>query len=187
MKKRFDIVKNVKLQIKKMDRRDTIKNFLEKIVVNAGVGRLSGQPHFNDKLLPQILKDLAAITGQHPETSTARKSVAGFKVREGQIVGLKVTLRRSKMVDFFERLTRIVLPRVRDFSGLSLKNVDEAGILNIGIKEHAVFSEIDPEHSPLSISLGINIVPKGRKRDKAVNWYREMGVPLKKESKESKK
>ena len=79
--KRFDIVKNVKLQIKKMDRRDTIKNFLEKIVVNAGVGRLSGQPHFNDKLLPQILKDLAAITGQHPETSTARKSVAGFKLR----------------------------------------------------------------------------------------------------------
>lgn len=166
-----------------MDRRDTIKNFLEKIVVNAGVGRLSQQPNFSDKLLPQIIKDLGLITGQHPETSTARKSIAGFKVREGQTVGLKITLRRSRMVDFFERLTRMVLPRVRDFSGLSLTNVDESGILNIGIKEHVVFPEIDPEQSPLSISLGINIVPRGRKRTKAIEWYREMGVPLKKENK----
>lgn len=166
-----------------MDRRETIKQFVEKIVVNAGVGRISQQPNFNDKIFPQVLRDLGAVTGQLPEKTIARKSIAGFKLREGQTVGLKVTLRGSKMVDFFERLTRIVLPRVRDFNGLNIKNVDENGILNLGIKEHVVFPEINPEQSPFSFSLGVNIVPKDKKRKKAIEWYREIGVPLKKEDK----
>ena len=158
------------------------RDFLEKIVVNVGVGRLSSQPGFEDKTLPQIIKDICSITGQKPETCTARKSIAGFKVREGQIVGVMVTLRRQKMVDFFERLVRIVLPRVRDFSGIATKSIDDRGILNIGLKEQYVFPEINQEQSQLAFPLGINIVPKFKNKNSAETAYRQFGVPLKKKS-----
>ncbi len=152
----------------------------DKIVVNAGVGRLSTQPNFEDKTLLQINKDLSSITGQKPAPRSAKKSIASFKTREGQIVGVQVTLRRKKMFDFFERLIKIVLPRVRDFHGLDPKSVDQHGILNIGLKEQLVFPEVNPEHSPISFSLGINIVPKIKDRAFALEAYRKLGVPLKK-------
>jgi len=158
----------------------TSRGFLEKIVVNAGVGRLSNQPNFEEKIMPDILGDLATITGQKPKICRARKSIAGFKIRQNQIVGLSITLRRKKMVDFFERLTRIVLPRVRDFAGLDLKSIDKSGILNIGLKEQFVFPEIDTDKSTLTFSLGINIVPKNKNRKLAEETYRELAVPLKK-------
>ncbi|MEK7181142.1 MAG: 50S ribosomal protein L5 [Patescibacteria group bacterium] len=157
-----------------------VRDFLEKVVINVGVGRLSSQPNFEEKILPQIAKDLSFMTGQKPETCVARKSIAGFKVREGQIVGVRITLRRQKMVDFFERLIRIVLPRVRDFSGLAIKSVDDHGVLNIGLKEQFVFPEINQEQSQLAFPFGINIVPKSKNRDLAIGTYRELGVPLKK-------
>lgn len=157
-----------------------INAFLEKVVIDAGVGRASGQPSFEEKTLPHIMKDLAAIVGQKPQTRSAKKSIAGFKIREGQIVGLKATLRRKKMVDFFERLIKIVLPRVRDFSGITLTSIDGRGTLNIGIREHVVFPEINPEQSPVSFSMGIAIVPRIKNRERALAKFRELGVPLKK-------
>ena len=162
------------------NKRKHIRKFLEKIVIDAGVGRLGQTPNFEEKALVQVSRDLAAITGQKPELRRAKKSIAGFKVREGQIVGLRITLRRERMVDFFERLITIVLPRVRDFNGIELKNVDQAGVLNTGIREHVVFPEISPEQSPISFSLGVNIVPKIRNRAKALMEFHALGVPLKK-------
>ena len=158
----------------------TARAFLEKIVVNAGVGRASQAAQFEEKVLPQITRDLAAITGQKPEVRPAKKSIAGFKMREGQIVGTRITLRGKKAVDFFERLITIVIPRVRDFTGIDPHTIDTHGILNIGFKEQYVFPEINPEESIMTFPLGINIVPREKKRPAALEAYRALGVPLKK-------
>ncbi len=163
------------------------REFLEKIVIDVGVGRLSQQPNFEDRALPQLERDIASIAGQKPQLRRARKSIAGFKTREGQIVGLRVTLRRQKMVDFFERLVRMVLPRVRDFTGLETRIIDKGGVLNIGLREHSVFPEINQEQSPIIFPLGMNIVPREKNRTEALEYYREVGVPFKKEKEAKKK
>jgi large subunit ribosomal protein L5 len=155
----------------------------EKIVVNAGVGRASGQQQFEEKVLPQILRDLSAITGQKPQIRRSRKSIAGFKMREGQIVGLKVTIRRNKMVDFWSRLVTLVLPRVKDFNGIDPKDVDQGGTLNIGFKEQFVFPEINPEESITNFSLGINAVPRKKNRAESLATLTELGLPFKKDTK----
>ena len=164
--------------------RELASRRLEKIIVNVGVGKLSQQANFEEKGLLQINRDLARITGQHPRTCRLKRSIAGFKAREGQIVGLQVTLRGARMVDFFERFIRIVLPRVRDFRGLAQKIVDKNGVLNVGLREHLVFPEISPEESPLAFPLGITVVPFERDREAALRLYREAGVPLKAEAHE---
>lgn len=155
------------------------RGFLEKIVINAGVGRLSQQPNFEEKTLNQIKKDLALLAGQQPHVRRARKSIAGFKIRQGQIVGLRITLRGKKMVDFFNRFIMIVLPRVRDFRGIDLKSVDEGGVLNVGLKEQFAFPEINPEHSPIIFPLGVSLVPRHKNREAALATYRRFHVPLK--------
>lgn len=157
------------------------KVFLEKIVLNAGVGRASTtQPNFEEKVLTQITKDLSAIAGQKPQVRRAKKSIAGFKMREGQIVGLRTTLRGRKMIDFFERMNSIVFPRVRDFNGLNVTNIDDHGILNIGFKEQYVFPEINPEESTFTFPLGVNVVPKAKNKTTALEEFRRLGVPMKK-------
>jgi len=153
---------------------------VEKVVINIGVGRMSQQQSFQDKILPEVVKDLSAITGQKPKTATAKKSIAGFKLREGQTVGLVVTLRGSKMADFMDRLVKIVFPRVKDFRGIELKNVDKNGNLSIGFKEHVVFPEISPETSRQDFGLEVTIVPNIKNREQAIELYRLIGVPLKK-------
>lgn len=168
-------------------KRKELRTFLEKIVIDAGVGRLSQTPNFEDKTLVQVSRDIAAVTGQAPQIRRAKKSVAGFKIREGQIVGLRATLRKAKMVDFFERLVTIVLPRVRDFSGLEIGNIDQGGTLNLGIREHLVFPEIAGETSPVTFSIGVSIVPKQKNREKALEEFRKLGVPLKKTESAKKK
>ncbi|MBI5220735.1 MAG: 50S ribosomal protein L5 [Candidatus Liptonbacteria bacterium] len=154
--------------------------FLEKIVINAGVGRASQISGFEEKIMPQIIRDIGILAGQRPQVRRSRKSIAGFKMREGQIVGIRVTLRGQRMVDFFERLIRIVLPRVRDFNGIPLSGVDDGGALNIGLREQYVFSEISPEESPFSFAFQINVVPRRKDRASALATYRNWGVPLKK-------
>src|SRR5271154_2716510 len=161
-------------------KRKEIRTFLEKVVIDAGVGRLSQTPNFEEKALVQVKRDLAAMTGQAPQIRRAKKSIAGFKIREGQIVGLRVTLRKEKMVDFFERLVTIVLPRVRDFNGLELSNVDHGGTLNLGIREQLVFPEIAPENSPVTFSIGVSVVPKKKDHEKSLEEFKRLGVPLKK-------
>jgi large subunit ribosomal protein L5 len=152
---------------------------LEKIVVNAGIGRASTQANFEEKFLVQALRDLGLITGQKAEIRKARKSIAGFKIRENQVIGLKVTLRRAKMVDFFERFTRMVVPRIRDFAGIDPTNVDARGVLNMGIREQYVFPEVNPEESFTTFSLGVTIVPKTRDRKKAMALYTDLKIPFK--------
>jgi large subunit ribosomal protein L5 len=166
--------------------RKAIRAFLEKVVLDAGVGRLGQQPNFEEKILPQVMRDIAAVTGQQPQTRRAKESIAGFKLREGQIVGLRVTLRREKAVDFFERLITIVLPRVRDFNGLEQSAIDQGGILNVGVRDHLVFPEIFPEKSPVSFSIGVSIVPKIRNRAKSVEQFAAFGVPMKKDAPQAK-
>ncbi len=152
---------------------------IEKIVVNVGIGRQSTQPHFKDKLLPEIMSEVATITGQKPAPRAARKAVAAFKTREGDIIGLQVTLRGKRMNDFFARLVSIVIPRVKDFRGIDLKNVDHGGNLNFGFKEQYSFPEIQIEQSKVNFGVQVTIVLKEKNRDKAIDLYRSLGVPLK--------
>lgn len=151
---------------------------IEKVVVNCGVGRRSQEPQFEEKILPGIMNDLAAITGQKPHHRTAKKSIAGFKLRMGTIVGLRTTLRGKRALDFVKRLVHTALPRVRDFRGLPLTNVDRDGNLTFGIREHIVFPEISPEHAKANFGLEVTIVPSSRDRDRAIELYRSLGVPL---------
>ena len=167
--------------------RKAMRAFIEKVVVDAGVGRLGQQPSFEEKVLPQIMRDIAAIAGQQPQLRKIKESIAGFKVREGAIVGLRVTLRRGKAVDFFERLITIVLPRVRDFAGLEHSAIDQGGTLNVGVRDHLVFPEISPEKSPVSFSIGVSVVPKVRNRVKSVEKFTAFGVPMKKDAPAGKK
>src|SRR3989344_2083704 len=158
---------------------DSMKK-IEKVVVNVGVGRMNQQAGFADKVLPEVMKELAMITGQKPETRPARRSIAGFKSREGQVIGLRITLHGRRAHDFIRRIINIVLPRVKDFRGLELSNVDDGGNLNFGIREHLVFPEISPEHSKVSFGLQVTLVSKNVKDwDQAIDLYRKLGVPLK--------
>lgn len=167
-------------QANTQNRRAEAGKFLEKIVINTGVGRLSSQPNFEEKLLPQIMRDLGLIAGQKPEMRRSTKSIAGFKLRQGQIVGLRVTLRGRRMVDFFERLITIILPRIRDFSGIDLQSVDAHGILSIGFREQFVFPEVNPEESPVVFPLGVSLVPSRKNRKEALERLATFGMPLKK-------
>jgi large subunit ribosomal protein L5 len=174
-----------KLLIKKLKGKFSYKNDFQipgvkKIVINLGAGRLSQQPNFEEKILPELIKEMALITGQKAVVAKAKKSIAGFKIRQGQIVGLKVTLRRRRMFDFLERLIKIVLPRLRDFRGIALKNIDAKGNLNVGLREQAVFPEINPENSKIDFGLEISIVGSAKNREEAIELYRQMGIPLKK-------
>lgn len=157
-----------------------IRQKIEKIVVGSGVGKLSQNPNFTDKILPEIKKEISLITGQIPSERKAKKSIAGFKSREGDVVGLQVTLRGKYMVDFFNRLVHIVLPRLRDFRGIDLGKVDHSGSLNIGFRDRQSFSEIDLDNSNVEFGLQVTIVPFEKDRDNAIDFYRSFGVPLKK-------
>lgn len=155
---------------------------LEKVVVNVGLGRMSALTNFEDKLLPAVTEELKAIVGQAPMNRPAKKSIAGFKLRQGTIVGLKVTLRGQKMEGFLKKLIQTALPRIRDFRGVNDKAIDKAGNLTIGIKEHVVFPEVTPETSKANFGMEITVVPKLpiKSQSEAVEFYRELGVPFKK-------
>ena len=125
---------------------------LEKIVINIGVGDATT----NSKLLDAAVNELELITGAKPVVTKAKKSIAGFKLREGQAIGCKVTLRGEKMYTFLEKLIRISLPRVRDFRGVSPKAFDGRGNYTLGIKEQMIFTEI--EYDNIVKSRGMDIV-----------------------------
>ncbi len=155
---------------------------LEKIVVATGVGKLRQRPDFENNILPVIERELTAITGQKPSQRTARKSIAGFKIREGEVVGLKVTLRGKRMSDFLKRFIEVVIPRIRDFHGISPKNIDEGGNLTMGVREHIVFPEVNPDEVKFDFGLEITLVPsvRDKDRDKNYDFYKSLGVPLEK-------
>jgi large subunit ribosomal protein L5 len=170
--------------IPKMKEKFRYKNNLavpkvEKIAINTGIGRLSQQPNF-DKNLEYILNEMALISGQKPASTAAKKSIAGFKIRAGQTIGLKITLRHSKMYDFLQKLNNVVFPRIRDFKGININNIDKSGNLSIGIKEHIVFPEISAETIKFDFGCEISIVSNAKTREEAIELYRQLGLPLKK-------
>lgn len=156
---------------------------LEKVVVNTGIGRLSGQPNFSDKVLPAVEQEFKAITGQKPMARPAKKSISGFKLRQGIVVGLKSTLRGRRMAQFLEKVIKVVLPRVRDFRGVSNKGIDQRGNLTFGIKDHLVFPEIAAETSKVNFGVEVTVVPKEEKnREEALEFYKQLGIPFSRET-----
>jgi large subunit ribosomal protein L5 len=148
---------------------------VEKVIVNMGIGEEG-----KDKGQRQeAMQDLAAITGQKPSVRQAKVSVAGFGIRKGMPVGLKVTLRGKRMYDFLERLFNIVLPRLRDFRGVSLDSFDKAGNYTLGIEEHSVFPEIDISKSKPK-GLEVTIVTNIKDIKKAESLLRVLGMPFEK-------
>lgn len=156
---------------------------IKKIVVNVGVGKMRTMQNFDDKVLPAIMEELALITGQKPATRVAKKSVAGFKSREGEVIGLQTTLRRAYMRGFLSKVIHLALPRVKDFRGLDLSNVDTHGNLNIGLREQFVFPEVSPEKSRVAFGMQITVVPETKNRALAIDFYRGLGIPLKTDTK----
>lgn len=149
---------------------------LEKIVINIGAGDAS----HNSKLLEAAFNDLTAISGQKPVVTKARKSIAGFKIREGQSIGCKVTLRGENMYNFLDKLITVSLPRVRDFRGLSRKAFDGRGNYTIGIKEQLVFPEIEFDDIVKVRGMDIVIVTTARTNEEALALLEELGIPFKK-------
>ena len=146
----------------------------EKIVVNMGIGEASKDA----KLLDGAVKDLTAITGQKPAIRRARKSIATFKIREGMPIGAAVTMRGDRMWDFLDRLTAIVLPRIRDFRGLNPRSFDGRGNYTFGLTEQLVFPEIDYDDIDQPRGMDITIVTSASTDDEGRALLKALGFPL---------
>jgi large subunit ribosomal protein L5 len=149
---------------------------LEKIVVNLGMGEAIQ----NIKLLESASTELAAITGQKPVITRAKRSIAAFKLREGMPIGCMVTLRKNRMYDFFDKLVNVVLPRVRDFRGLSGKSFDGRGNYTLGIKEQIIFPEIDYDKIDKVKGMNITIVTSAPTDEEGRQLLALMGMPFRK-------
>ena len=149
---------------------------LEKIVVNMGVGDATT----NSKLLDAAMKDLEIITGQKPVATKAKKAIAGFKVREGQAIGCKVTLRGENMYNFLDKLISITLPRVRDFRGVSNKAFDGRGNYTLGLTEQLIFSEIEYDNVVKVRGMDIVMVTTAKTNEEAYDLLKGFGMPFKK-------
>ena len=149
---------------------------LEKIVVNMGVGDATT----NSKLLDAAMKDLEIITGQKPVATKAKKAIAGFKLREGQAIGCKVTLRGENMYNFLDKLISITLPRVRDFRGVSNKAFDGRGNYTLGLTEQLIFSEIEYDNVVKVRGMDIVMVTTAKTNEEAYDLLKGFGMPFKK-------
>ncbi|MCO7224987.1 50S ribosomal protein L5 [Pleionea sp. CnH1-48] len=148
---------------------------ITKITLNMGLGEAVG----DKKVIEHAMADLAAISGQKPVATRARKSVAGFKIREGYPIGCKVTLRGERMWEFFERLISIAIPRIRDFRGLNGKSFDGRGNYSLGVKEQIVFPEIDYDKVDKIRGLDITITTSAEKDDEARALLNAFNFPIK--------
>ncbi|MBN1164803.1 MAG: 50S ribosomal protein L5 [Candidatus Krumholzibacteriota bacterium] len=148
---------------------------LKKIVVNMGVG----EAITDAKQLEAAVKDLAAITGQAPKITRAKKSIAGFKLRENMTVGCVVTLRGERMYEFFDRLVNVAIPRIRDFRGLNPKSFDGRGNYSLGIKEHIIFPEINYDKILKVLGMDITVVTTAKTDEEARELIMLLGMPLK--------
>ncbi len=148
---------------------------LEKIIINIGVGEGSK----DEKFITAAVNDLTKISGQKPVVTKARKSIAGFKIREGQPVGVKVTLRGENMYYFFEKLVKIALPRVRDFRGVSAHSFDGHGNYTLGIKEQLIFPEVDYDDVVKVRGMDIVFVTTAKSNEEAKSLLKGFGMPFK--------
>jgi len=147
---------------------------ITKITLNMGVGEAVG----DKKILDNAINDLTAITGQKPVSTKARKSIAGFKIREGWPVGCKVTLRRERMYEFLERLIGIAIPRIRDFRGISAKSFDGRGNFSMGVTEQIIFPEIDYDKIDALRGMEISIATTAKTDDEARALLRAFNFPF---------
>lgn len=148
---------------------------IEKITLNIGVGEAVA----DKKVMEFALADLTKIAGQKPVVTKARKSIAGFKIREGYPVGCMVTLRKDKMYEFLDRLVNIALPRVRDFRGLNAKSFDKFGNYNFGIKEQIIFPEIEYDKIDAIRGMNITITTSAKTSEEAKALLKQFSFPIK--------
>ena len=149
---------------------------MEKIVINLGVGDATQ----NSKALDDAVADLTLIAGQHPVVTKAKKSIATFKVREGQAIGCKVTLRGTRMYEFLDKLVSIALPRVRDFRGISRNSFDGHGNYTLGVKEQLIFPEIDYDKVAKVRGMDIVMVTTAQSDKEAAALLEKLGMPFRK-------
>lgn len=149
---------------------------LEKITINVGIGRALG----DKKVIDTVVSTVARITGQKPITPTAKKSISNFKLRQGMVVGVTVTVRKRRMYDFLDKLIHITLPRVRDFQGIARTSVDADGNLNIGFSEHLVFPEIASDSIEHLHGLEVAITTTAKNRERGLRLLELFGIPFKK-------
>jgi len=147
---------------------------LHKIVVNMGVGEATQ----NAKILDPAVAELGQITGQKPVVTKAKKSIAAFKVREGMPIGAMVTLRGDRMYEFLDRLINVVLPRVRDFRGVSTKSFDGRGNYTLGLRDQLIFPEIDYAKVEKTKGMNISITTTARTDAEGIALLRQMGMPF---------
>jgi large subunit ribosomal protein L5 len=147
---------------------------LEKVVVNMGVGQATQ----NSKLIEKAAEELAAITGQKAAVRRSRKSIANFKLRQGQAIGATVTLRGARMWEFFDRLVNVSLPRVRDFKGVSAKAFDGRGNFSLGIREQIIFPEIDYDSVERITGLNVTVVTSARNDAEGKALLAHLGMPF---------
>lgn len=147
---------------------------IEKVVINMGVGEATG----NSKILDAAIEELQAIAGQKPVITKAKKSIAGFKLREGMPIGVKVTLRGERMYYFLDKLFNISLPRVRDFRGVSTKAFDGRGNYTLGLKEQLIFPEIEYDKVDKTRGMDIVIVTTAKTDEEARELLTQMGMPF---------
>lgn len=147
---------------------------IEKVVISTGTGRVS------DKNKIALIQDrLARITGQKTSPRAAKKSIAAFKLREGDTIGYQVTLRGTRMYHFLDKLIHVALPRTRDFRGLEASAIDEMGNITIGVREHTIFPETSDEELKDVFGISITIVTTAKTKDEAEAFLRYIGLPLK--------
>lgn len=149
---------------------------LEKVVINVGAGDAKD----NQKGLEEIVNNIATITGQKPVITKAKKSIAGFKIRAGQPVGVRVTLRGNKMYDFIDKLVNITIPRIRDFRGLPLKGFDGHGNYNMGMREQSIFPEIHFDLINKIHGMNITVTTSAKTDAQAEALLRQLGFPFEK-------
>ena len=147
---------------------------LEKMVLNIGVGEAIQ----NARALESAERDLAAISGQHPVTTRAKKSIAAFKLREGMPIGLKVTLRGERMYDFYDKLVNAVLCRIREFQGVSRNSFDGRGNYTLGLKEQTIFPEIDYDKIDKTRGMEVSIITTARTDEEGRNLLEMLGMPF---------
>lgn len=177
LKERYQ--KEIKEKLRKEFKFDNIFTVpkVEKVVINMGIGEATE----DKKVVEKAKEDMVAITGQVPKVARARLSIAGFKLREGDPIGLVVNLRGKRMYNFLEKLFTIILPRLRDFKGISKKSFDGRGNYNLGLREQIVFPEIDYAKIDKVRGLQITIVTDAKDNKQAERLLEELGMPFEKD------
>jgi len=151
-----------------------------KAVVQIGIGKLiTNSPENQQKIIEDASYALSMITGRKPKVVSAKKSVAGFKLRKGMPVAVLVTLRKKALLDFIERLNTYVLPRVKEFYGIKKENIDNKGNINLGFKEINVFPEAVSDKIKYNFGFSVNLVGSSKKKEENISMWRKLGFPIK--------